>query len=119
MTERPHVEIVMGRCRHSKAGFGIRFESQGAGRWVADWAFAVKERSARKEGYDRGQIAGSFDFGPKYPGCPHCGAGGCFKCVCGKVSCYDNEARTVTCPWCGGSGVVSGEVRSLGAGRDR
>lgn len=109
----------MGRCRRSRAGFGIRFELQGGGRWIADWAFAVKEKAARKEGYDRGQIAGSFDFGPSYPGCPHCGAKGGFKCNCGKVACYDNEGRTVTCPWCGGGGVVGGAAQSLGAGGDR
>jgi hypothetical protein len=119
MNPIPHVVIVLARCSQNRQGFGIRFEEKAASRWSADWAFAIKETTARKEGYDRAEIRGAFGSDPAYPGCPHCGARGIFKCNCGKVACWDGERRVVTCPWCGSTGGLSGHVESLRAGNDR
>jgi hypothetical protein len=77
-----YVVIVLGRCCRSRRPFGIRFEEKGRNRWLADWAFAVKETTAGREGYDRGEITGSFSFDSAFPGCPSCEAGSLFKRVC-------------------------------------
>jgi hypothetical protein len=112
-----NVVIVLGRCRQSRQPFGIRFEEKGRGQWMADWAFPVKEGTARREGYDRGEITGSFGFDPGFPGCPYCRTSSFFKCGCGRVSCMGSE-MTVTCPWCGNTGQIGGQVDRLGAGAD-
>jgi hypothetical protein len=76
------VVIVMAKCSHSKQSYGIRFEQKLPHQWVADWAFAIKEAAAKREGYDRSEIMGSFSFDAAYPGCPHCESPGIFKCSC-------------------------------------
>lgn len=114
-----NIVIVMSRCSRSKGGFGIRLEHQSSNQWLATWAFAIKEGIAKKEGYDKSPISGSFALQATYPGCPHCQATGFFKCSCGRVACWNQESRTVTCPWCGQSGELSGELTSLDAGTDR
>lgn len=119
MTRPLNVVIVMARCRQDGQGFGLRFEEVGKGRWAADWSFAVKEVSAKREGYDRGEIAGEFHFTPNYPGCPHCQAPSMFLCGCGKVSCWDGKSRKVICPWCSQTVDLEGSIKSLKAGGDR
>jgi hypothetical protein len=114
----PKVVIVMARCSHSQQSFGIRFEQKLPNQWVADWAFAIKEAAAKREGYDKSEIAGSFGFDAAYPGCPYCEASGIFKCSCGKVACWDGKCRKVTCPWCGRSSEIAGEIESLSVGKD-
>jgi len=119
VNELPNVVIVMGRCRSNRQDFGIRFEEKSRNQWTADWTFAVKESAAKKEGFDRSEITGSFGFDRSYPGCPHCHATSAFKCGCGKVACWDGETRAVICPWCSFEGELNGAVDSLGIGRDR
>jgi hypothetical protein len=119
MNESPNVVIVMSRCSRSGMGFGIRFEEQTHGKWSGDWAFAVKEQAARKEGYGGSEITGAIALAKRYPGCPHCHASGLYKCSCGKVTCWDGEPRIVTCPWCKHAGQPLGPVESLHAGGDR
>lgn len=114
----PNVVIVMARCNHNRQPFGSRFEEKARGQWLADWAFALKETAARKEGYDRNEIVGVFGFDRAYPGCPHCHAISLFKCGCGRVACWDGDRNSVTCPWCGSIGKVSGPVHSLNGGDD-
>jgi len=111
--------IVMARCSRNGQGFGIRFEEQGRGRWIADWAFDDKETLARREQYDRGEISGVFEVDAAYPGCPHCGAPSIFQCVCGKVACWDGESHAVTCPWCGTIVELRDPIGSLSARSDR
>jgi hypothetical protein len=118
MEQRSEVVIVMVRCARNSEPYGVRFEQTGQRRWNATWAFAVGEQSASREGYDRGEIAGQFGFGPEYPGCPHCGNSGVMKCHCGNVSCYDG-GNTAKCGWCKKSARISGIIDSLGAGSDR
>ncbi len=119
MSQHPKVVIVIARCRHSHQTFGIRFEAKQSNTWIADWAFAIKEVAAKREGYDRGKIEGNFHFDAAYPGCPNCHATGIFKCPCSKVACWDGESGRVTCPWCRSTSQISGQIESLRVGRDR
>lgn len=114
----PKVVIVMSRCNHSKQNFGMRFEEKHEGQWTTDWAFAVKEAYAKKEGYDQSAISGRFVIDNAYPGCPYCHAKSIFKCGCGKVTCWNGEIRTVTCSWCNHTGELSGHFETLNAGVD-
>ena len=111
--------VVMARCSQSGRGFGMRFEEQGRGHWIADWAFDTKETPARREQCSRGEITGDLKFAAAYPGCPHCGAPSIFQCVCGQVACWDGESRTVTCPWCGTTVELRDLIESLSARADR
>lgn len=119
MDQRPHVVIVMARCCQAKQGFGMRFEEQSQDQWIANWAFAMREATAKREGYDQGTIDGAFGFDATYPGCPYCQAVGIFQCSCGKVACWDGNHGQVTCPWCGITDTISGDITSLWAGGDR
>ncbi len=119
MSTSPNVVIVMARCGRTRQSFGIRLEEYAPRQWGADWAFAVKEDAARREGYDRAVISGSFGFADTYPGCPSCHAKSLFKCSCGGVACCPGEAQTVHCPWCGEKGEISGSADSLSVGGDR
>lgn len=116
----PNVVIVVARCNRTKDLFGMRFEEKSRHRWVADWAFPIQETMARKEGYDRNQIQGSFDFDYDYPGCPDCHAGSIFQCSCDKIACW--QARRLpcveTCPWCGAQVTLSDSISSIKAGGD-
>lgn len=118
MAER-NIVIVMARCGQSKQSFGMRFERRNANRWLATWAFAIKDVAAKKEGYDQAEVSGAFGFDDSFPGCPHCGSHSFFKCSCGKVACSKGESKKVLCPWCDSSGELSGNVESLSAGGDR
>jgi hypothetical protein len=112
--------VVLARCSHSQLPFGIRFEEKTSGRWAADWAFAVQEAAAKREGYDRGSVSGSFAFDAAYPGCPSCRAASCFRCSCGNIACWNGEQHSVTCPWCRCTGELSsGTVSDLNVGGDR
>ena len=120
MSHLPNVVIVLARCAHNVGLFGMRFEEKAQNQWLTDWAFAIKERAAQREGYDQGQIAGYIGFEPSYPGCPYCGARSIFKCgTCARVVCWDGITREVTCSWCGATGVLSGHIESLTAETDR
>jgi hypothetical protein len=114
----PNVVIVMARCSRSRNTFGIRVEEKHNGQWLADWAFALKETTARKEGYGRSEIAGVIKLDLAYPGCPHCHAMGLVKCSCGHVACWDRDRNMVSCPWCGSTGEVSGSIHSLSGESD-
>lgn len=114
-----NVVIVMCRCQKNKSGFGIRFERFVPGSWTATWAFAMKEKTAQREGYDKSTISGQFLFPPEYPGCPGCGAKSVFQCSCGHMGCWNGESNVVTCPWCGGRGELSGTIESIDGGGDR
>lgn len=120
MPELPNVVIVLARCARSAGLFGMRFEEKMKRQWLADWAFAIKERTARREGYDRAQITGYISLAPDYPGCPYCGAKSFFKCgTCEHVVCWDGDSRKVTCSWCGSTGVLGGSLESLSVETDR
>jgi hypothetical protein len=114
----PKVVIIMAQCSHSKQGFGIRLEEKLTGQWMADWAFPIKEAAAKREGYDKSEIAGSFSIDDVYPGCPHCEQKSIVKCICNKVSCGGDQDSFHTCPRCGNKAQISGYITSLSAGKD-
>lgn len=114
-----NIVIVMARCCRGAQGFGLRFERRSDIQWLATWAFPVRIGLAEREGYDRSQISGAIQTASTYPGCPHCGNRSFFRCgACGKVACWDGESRSVTCPWCGNGGELSGMIKSLEGGTD-
>jgi hypothetical protein len=117
--ESRNIVIAMGRCSQSKQGFGIRFERRGGDEWAGTWAFAIKDAVAKKEGYEKTRMNGTFSFDAAFPGCPHCSSQSFFLCGCGRLACMKGEGHRVTCPWCGGSGEVSGVATSLDGGADR
>ena len=119
MSVLPNVVVVMARCSHYKQAFGVRLEEKSPGKWIADWAFALKKGAGRREGYNQSEIKGIFEINAEYPGCPLCDAVSIFKCSCGKVACWDGERRTATCPWCGGEVELLGHVDSLCSHEDR
>ncbi len=116
---KTNVVIVTGICALGKSGFGIRLEETGRGNWIADWAFSIRSGTAKREGYDKSTISGSFRFSDQFPGCPHCKSRSFVKCACGSVVCYDGESSTFRCPVCGISGAIGGDVKNLSAGEDR
>lgn len=114
------IAVVLARCAQESVsgGFGIRMERGTTNQWLMTWAFPVKETSAKREGYDRTRLVGTFSAAPSYPGCPHCQSSNFFKCGCGKVACWNGYASEVTCPWCEQSGELSGNIEDLGADCD-
>jgi primosomal protein N' len=120
LEEKPNVVIVLARCSQNHQLYGMRMEEKLSGQWMADWAFIIKEITAKKEGYDRTVIHGSFSKYQTFPGCPHCHALNFFQCgSCKKVTCWNGESRNVVCAWCGNEGKLEGAIESLGAGDDR
>lgn len=112
------VVIVMSRCSPSGQPFGIRFWEKSKDQWIANWAFAIKETYAKKEGYNLNTIVGMFTLDTTYPGCPYCNAKSIFKCGCGKVNCWDGMTSIVTCSWCNQIGELGGQFETLSAGED-
>lgn len=132
MTKEPKVVIVLAKCSQSLQPFGIRFEEKARERsfslfpslkngtmWMGDWAFSIRENSARREGYTSSEIKGIFGFALRYPGCPHCKGRSIARCSCGKVGCWDGVSEIFECPWCGFVGKLSGQIERLNAGGDR
>lgn len=120
MNEIPHVVVVLSRCNQSHRLFGIRLEERARNCWIADWAFAIKESYARKEGYDQGEIRGLFALDEAFPGCPYCRAMSHWKCGrCNKLNCWAGEQLIVTCSWCGSTGEISGQIDNMTTGGDR
>jgi hypothetical protein len=112
------VAIVLGRCKQGRKLFGIRFVSETFRLWVGRWAFDVFEEEAKRERYGDNSIDGAFSFAPEYPGCPYCGARGIAKCSCGKITCWNQSDKFMTCAWCGSRSKLGGVVDSLSAGED-
>ena len=100
-----NANIILAKCRTEKELYAMRVEERG-GDWVRTWAFRIKEEMARREGFDKVRINGSFDKDAGYPGCPYCGGFGFIVCaVCKKISCFHGEEQG-ECRWCGYSAAV-------------
>jgi hypothetical protein len=115
----PNVRIVVARCASSKADYGMRLEEETPGQWVVDWAFPLRTGTAKKEGYDKAAISGSFRLASVFPGCPYCRVGGFFLCQCGRIACWDQQSLQVVCPWCNSRCELGGEISRLDVGTDR
>jgi transposase-like protein len=114
------VVIVIAKCISFRQNFGIRFENRNDhNEWVGTWAFPIKESVAKKEGYNKNVITGSFTFSSEYPGCPYCKSVGLIKCSCNNIGCWDGETDTITCPSCGKTSRIIGEIDSFQSGYDR
>jgi hypothetical protein len=123
MDEQPylHVVIIIAKCS-KKAGiyFGVRMEEKKHKEWVADWAFAIKEKTIhnKDEGYIQSLVSGKFSIDAAYPGCPSCNAKGFFKCQCGYVNCWDCDTKIVVCSWCNHQSHIDGNIESLSVNLD-
>jgi hypothetical protein len=113
-----NIVISTVRCAKTAKWAAIRFERAGDSVWTATWCFAIKESSAKREGYETTKMDGRFGMSPEFPGCPECGAKQFFLCSCGKLACWNGEERRVTCPWCRQSGELAGEITSISGGTD-
>ena len=119
MENMPNVKVVMARCSARNKSFGIRLEEVTPGNWLADWAFDIKNKQARKEGYHENVVTGEFAFATNYPGCPHCGRDSLVRCVCETVFCWDGDHHKVKCPVCGRKGKIGTPISRLKTDIDR
>jgi DNA-directed RNA polymerase subunit RPC12/RpoP len=99
--------VFVSKCSVTSKTFGIRIEKRG-GDWVRTWAFPISDEAAKREGFDKVKVKGSFSADPGFPGCPHCGKQTFFVCgLCGKTTDQALNELQVTCKWCGTSGLVT------------
>lgn len=113
-----NVMIVVAKCSRSKSTFGIRIEEISPATWEANWAFPLKERVVKREGYSSELVRGTFQINMDYPACPYCEASSIFYCHCCKVACWDGITKTPTCPWCQARVSLEGEISELRAEQD-
>ena len=118
--------VILAKCSASNKTYGIRVEMRGSD-WVSTWAFPIDDGKAKREGFDRTKIKGTFQPVDGYPGCPYCNAQTLAQCPCGKMICYDisrssgssekkseekserkselkqqnTAGNMIQCPWCG------------------
>lgn len=92
--------VILAKCSKHNKTFGVRVE-QRENDWVRTWAFPIDDAKAKREGFDKTEITGSLGADTAYPGCPHCGAKNFIICLnCGKMSCWNNERKSVYCHHC-------------------
>ena len=91
--------VILAKCSVHNRTFGIRIEKRNND-WFRTWAFEIDDAKAKREGFDRNTITGSFATDPDYPGCPYCKKHGFVRCNCGKISCYDSANESAHCYWC-------------------
>ncbi len=95
------VNILLFKCGKTNQPYGVRVQKMEDGDWWRTWAFKVKPRYAKSEGYDRNRVNGNLYCTEEYPGCPYCGSLSFVQCGnCQKISCWNGETE-LTCPWCG------------------
>lgn len=98
---KKEANVILSKCEKTAKTFGIRVEKRNND-WFRTWAFPIKDDVAKREGFDKIVLNGSFLADPEFPGCPYCKADSFFICSCGKMSCCDlNRGNVVTCHWCG------------------
>jgi transcription elongation factor Elf1 len=129
--------VMLAKCNTPNQTYGIRVEQRGSD-WVSTWAFRIDETKAKREGFHKTKITGTFQPAPEYPGCPYCGGHTLVQCGCGKMFCYNEagtqpnierkteerksekksekkhetklESTALKCPWCG---VAIHEIKTV------
>lgn len=100
---KKEAQVVLAKCTQ-KHLYGIRMEKQDS-TWLMTWAFPLNEQKANAEGFSWVRLTGNCIPLEQYPGCPYCGTKLFVVCnKCGRLSCYHEGDKTVTCHWCGNSG---------------
>ena len=82
--------IILVKCGKNNKTYGIRVERY-SNEWMSTWAFPIDEAKAKREGFDRNKITGTFRPTRDYPGCPFCGTSKLLQCECGRMLCYNDE----------------------------
>src|SRR5438552_3012899 len=114
MPTTPRFANAMARCGPQRKPFGIRFEQQATGLWLATWTFRLDEGSAAGEVPEAAEITGGVGTDSAFRGCPWCGARAFFRCgACGKLTCWDTRHATVTCACCGVTSTIGGQIQSV------
>ena len=112
-------EVVTARCASSGQLYGMRMQQAEADTWLYTWSFRLAEKTAAREGYSSGEIAGSLQAGEGWPGCPVCGNISFVRCnSCHRVTCHPNYSGWFSCRWCTSSGEVGGSIDRLQARND-
>ena len=117
--------VLLAKCGAQDQTYGIRIEKR-ENDWVSTWAFKIDDKKAKREGFDKTKITGTFNPDPDYPGCPYCGKNELLQCGCGKMFCYkqgstsgksetkgesrENRSAGIKCPWCG---VAIQEIKTV------
>ena len=111
--------VILAKCSVHSGTFGIRVEKR-ENDWVSTWAFPIDESRAKREGFDKTKVTGSFRAVEGYPGCPYCGTAALVQCGCGKMFCYKESGtsakserkaeNSLRCPWCN---LVTKEIRDV------
>lgn len=116
---QPQAAVVLARCSTTPAVFGIRMQHDSASAWSATWAFAISAARAAREGYTHTKLAGSFELGVGYPGCPGCGNPSFAQCfTCKALGCWSAVDSNWKCPGCGRVILLNGTIREMKAGSD-
>ena len=111
-----NAKVITVKCEKTKKLYGVRMEEVSRNNWVGNWAFPIKESQAKMEKYDREKMSGTFSLDAEYPGCPHCGAMGIFKCsYCGTLNGHDGASH-VTCAQCGKDADIGGNITEMSGG---
>jgi len=119
MNNIPNVKILVSKCVRTKKLYGMRMEETSRNYWNIDWAFPLSDYTASVEKYTDSTVTGSFNLDKRYPGCPHCGNISFYRCICGKIACWDGISKSVTCPYCNNTGDLMGVITELKTGGDR
>jgi len=105
--------LLEGKCEKTRNSFNLRVRSNtdeitDNTIWTVVWVFPVY-KLRNNESLLPQNISNRIQLSQSYPGCPHCGNMGIGRCVCGKIFCFNNQHKTVTCPWCNTTSSVSEE----------
>lgn len=117
MSEIKEAVVVLCKCGKAHKTYGIRTEKLYGKRWDMTWAFAMKESTGKREGYDKVSVSGDIMMTNEYPGCPYCGQKNITVCSCGHICCTITHGGIFTCEWCGAQGEIgayTGEKISAG-----
>ena len=121
MEKMKEAVVVLCKCGRVHKLYGIRTEKVARKQWLMTWAFPIKEKAARHEGYDRTFIDGDVGFSDDYPGCPFCGDAEWILCgQCGHLSCSAVHNDLFICEWCGHQGrdMIDYDGEAISAGTD-